>query len=285
MGIIFDGKKEAETLHETLKKRIGQHSAPPSLCILFSEETPEHEQYTRAKEKVAQKLGIPISVHAIQKGTSTIEYTEEIARQAENHTGILIQLPLADHLDQQKIINAIPYDKDVEGMTAIRAGEHFLSPGQLYSPTAKAVLHALKTALHTLNLDPRSVSAALAGFSPLIGKPLLPVLADMCNDVTICRRHTANIDAIIRSADIVISGTGTPSLITPDTIKEKAIVIDAGFELSETGRPIGDTDPAVSEKAAFYTPVPGGIGPLTIAFIFENLLLLAEEQQHGANLL
>ena len=209
---------------------------------------------------------------------TTETYIDEI--EARSYAdGILIQLPVTPEANKHRVLNSIPRDKDVEGLSAQRMGELAQGNNPIYSPVAKAAMHAVGQALSTLGREAQTQHVCLVGFSDMIGKPLAHIIARQFNSTTICTSKTTDLRKHTSNADILISGIGKPAYITQDMIKPDSILIDAGYETDASNNISGDFHKSCLDSAAFFTPVPGGIGPLTITYIYENLLELNNEHK------
>lgn len=276
MSIIFDGKKEADEILSRVAKTCNTLPRKPSLAILYSKEIGMHTIFVKKKLDAGKEIGVTVDLIEIEDDATEAQYQEKIHKISRDYNGILVQLPLRENIDRYRVINAIPPDKDVEGLSLHHLGILVQQTHPIMSPVAKACLHALDKAVQQLNLEPANLNVTLIGNSYLIGRPLSLVLSRTCNSVTITNHRTHSIKDSIATSDVVISGTGVPDLITPEMIQPKTIAIDAGYE-SKDGRTSGDFHPDISKNSSFFTPVPGGIGPLTIAYIFDNLVTLINE--------
>lgn len=237
-----------------------------------------HQTFSAYKQKAGKSLGIQTNLVEVPPSATTQQYINIIKHESESADGILVQLPLHNEIDTFSVLNAVPTTKDVEGLGADSVGLLIQDNTQIYSPVAKAALHALMIAEEQLGIKRNTLHTAIVGNSYLIGRPLSAILSRQCRSVTICNRHTDNISEITRSADVIITGTGRPHSITKEMVKNGAILIDAGYEIID-GTITGDIHPDAHRDASFFTPVPGGIGPVTIAYIFDNFMLRMQKYE------
>lgn len=273
MSTTFDGKTASTEILRGVKERVAKMSHKPKLTIVQTSDSDKHNRYTNIKKKAAETVGIDCEIMKLPETVSEAELIAAISK-INDSDGILVQLPLPENIDKFKVFNEIPYENDVEGLSAMRSGDLFEKIPNVYSPTAKGVIYALQSATTTLE----GKNCVIAGKSFLIGKPVALALTHLGATVTLCGSRTINLADHTRHADVVIGCSGQKHLITADMVKNGAIVIDAGYEVVD-GKAYGDVHPDVAAKASFFTPVPGGIGPLTVAFIFQNLLDLVDEQK------
>jgi methylenetetrahydrofolate dehydrogenase (NADP+) / methenyltetrahydrofolate cyclohydrolase len=280
MAVLFSGVVARERIQPQIIKRLQRIGKDVSLTILFPEQNENQNSFLRAKEREAHHLGVEPKVVHIPKDASIGTYEKEIEKAAKHSDGILIQLPISKGLDTQTILNAVPYDKDVEALSARRFGEVFQDEASVYSPVAKAAVNAVYFAMDALDREPATQNICIVGFNNLTGKPATAVLSRTFGSISICRSHTPEetFKKYLADADVIISSTGKIDLITPDMIKEGSVLIDVGFERGEDGDIHGDFHPDCEKKAGFMTPVPGGLGPLTVTYIYDNLATLLEEK-------
>lgn len=282
MAIVFDGRTAAQTKLQTIGERVAKLDHTPRLGILYPKENTSQETFSRVKQKAGEKIGIRTDLIEVGSHLDTEGICDLIGTVTDSYDGILVQLPLHDGVDRYTVLNSIPYEKDVEGLSAARQGALFQEKTDLYSPVAMACIHALTDGATALKKEMEELSVALIGNSYLIGRPLSLILSRRCREVSICNHRTQNLFEFTEKADVVISGIGKPHTITPEMVSDGAIVIDAGYERSD-GSVTGDVHPDTFSRVGFFTPVPGGIGPLTVAYIFENLITLAEKASSREN--
>lgn len=265
---ILDGKACAERVLQRLKDDIHFLTTPPTLVIYRIGDDSASEVYVRNKVRAAEKVGIKTIVHhfpATEPYDNVLQAIENEGANPDIH-GIMIQLPLPESWDERPLIEAIPPHKDVDGLTFANMGmlHGFYS---YHEPcTAKGILWLLRE--HDITF--RGKHVVVVGRSNIVGKPFA-LMALNCNaTVTICHSHTPDLAAFTRQADILIVAVGKPNLITADMVKPGAVVVDVGINRVD-GKLVGDVDfEAVKEVAGWITPVPGGVGPMTVAMLMIN---------------
>ncbi len=274
---ILDGKALAQKIQrslqrqiETLQERVGR---PPGLAVLMVGDNPASAVYVRNKEKACTKIGMASFGRHFPGETSAEEIaaTIEELNQDERVDGILVQLPLPDHLDAVALLHKIDPDKDADGLHPVNLGRLVRGEKGLRSCTPAGVMELLKEA----NVSLSGKSAVVVGRSILVGKPQALMLLEENATVTIAHSRTRDLAEVCRGADIVVAAIGKPEFITADMIKPGAVVIDVGINRVEdgegNGRLVGDVDyRGAVEKAAYITPVPGGVGPMTVAMLLKN---------------
>ncbi|MBQ9235917.1 MAG: bifunctional 5,10-methylenetetrahydrofolate dehydrogenase/5,10-methenyltetrahydrofolate cyclohydrolase [Alphaproteobacteria bacterium] len=270
---ILDGKAAAQALCDQLQTRIAKlkENCRPRLAVVLVGDDEASHIYVRNKQKKAASVGIDCQVIELADGigeNALLSIIDELNRDSHTH-GIIVQLPLPRHLDELKIISAISPDKDVDGFTPYNTGLMCCNhPQGFISATPLGVLKLLETT----QVDLRGKHAVVIGRSNIVGKPMARLLLNRDCTVTITHSHSVNLPAITRQADILVSACGQPKMITSEWIKEGAIVLDVGITRFE-GNICGDVDfDDVKNKASFITPVPGGVGPMTIACLLSNTL-------------
>jgi len=279
MGQLIDGKRIARELRSSLKKRVtaltARGSTPALAVVLVGEDKPS-ATYVRKKREAAERIGVRFELRHLDKNSTNHDVLLTI-QELQSDTalsGIIVQLPLPDHLDTQAILEAIDPKKDVDCLT--RASEQELERGELsrIPPTPGAVL----SILGDLGVDPKGKRAAVFGRGPLVGKPLAVILRHLGAHVDVIHSKTNNAEEISRTADIIVSGVGKKHLVTKDMVKPGAIVIDAGASF-EDDLMFGDVDvEEVQNIAAWITPTPGGVGPITVARLLQNVVDAAEQE-------
>lgn len=275
----IDGKTLAETLREQVAERArqfqNQHKRPPGLTVILVGNNPASEVYVRHKVSACEKAGIASELIRLEASCSTETLLAQIQTLNANSSvdGILVQLPLPKHIPEKKVIEAIAPKKDVDGFHPLNAGALFTGQPCLKPCTPLGVmvmLEHLKTPL-------RGAQAVVVGASNIVGKPLAMMLLQAGATVTICNSKTQNLEEKTRQADVLIAAVGRPGLITAEMVKPGAVVIDVGINRLESGKLVGDVDfENVANVAAAITPVPGGVGPMTIAMLLQNTLDAAE---------
>jgi len=277
MGQILDGKALAQTLCEDIKKRadaLKAQGVAPKLAVILVGEDPASQLYVRSKGKRAAELSILAEQYTYPATLSEAELLDRIRQLNQDDTvhGILVQLPLPGHLDPDQVIACIDPHKDVDGFHPQNAGALLSGQPGFVPCTPKGILALVKST----GLPIRGKRCVVVGRSNIVGKPAALLMLREDATVTICHSRTEGLGAITREADILIAAVGKAGLITADMIKEGAIVIDVG-QVRIQGKWQGDVDfgPAL-EKAAYITPVPGGVGPMTIAMLMDNTVESAQ---------
>ncbi|MDR1168251.1 MAG: bifunctional 5,10-methylenetetrahydrofolate dehydrogenase/5,10-methenyltetrahydrofolate cyclohydrolase [Heliobacteriaceae bacterium] len=277
MPIILDGKKLKEKILADLKTRVDARPEKPALAVILAGDDPASKIYVGSKEKTAQSLGI---------NSVVLNYPADVAEKTlldkindlnndENITAILVQLPLPKHINKNNIINAICPRKDVDGFTPENAG--MLFSGQkpyAYPCTPRGIL----LLLDEYGIEPEGKHVVVAGRSNIVGKPAAQMFLNRNATVTICHSRTKNLAEITKTADILVSAVGA-KIIKENMLKPGCVVVDAGIFKDENGKITGDVDfEAVSTTVSHITPVPGGVGPMTIATLMLNTVELFEGQ-------
>lgn len=280
---IIDGKAIAANLLESIKQRINgrisQHKRAPGLAVILVGADPASAIYVRNKRLACEKVGI-VSTAFDLPDTTTEQALKDLIDQLNADVkidGILLQLPLPAHIDASEIIERISPHKDVDGFHPYNIGRLAIRQPTLRSCTPFGVIKMLQT----LDVDLMGLDAVVVGVSNHVGRPMgLELLLAGCT-VTSCHRHTKNLPGLVQSADLIVAAAGKPGLIQGEWIKKGAIVIDIGINRLENGSIAGDVDFQVAkENAGWITPVPGGVGPMTVATLMENTLLALELSEH-----
>lgn len=276
--MIIDGKLFAEGLRAKLAEQIAvlkqEHGVIPGLTVVLVGEDPASQVYVRNKQKFAQECGmnsVTIKKDAETTQEELLSLIQELNNDASVH-GILVQLPLPKHINEQTVLQAILPEKDVDGFHPVNVGRLSIGEASLVPCTPLGSLLLLKDKLGSLS----GKRAVIVGRSNIVGKPMLQLLLKESCTVTIAHSRTVDLPAVCREADIIVAAVGQPRLIKADWVKEGATVIDVGINrITEDGknRLVGDVDyDQVAPKAEFITPVPGGVGPMTIACLLRNTL-------------
>ncbi len=275
---LLDGKIMAAELESELKLRVEmltERGITPGLTVILVGEDPASQTYVSNKEKACARLGIASRTIRMPSDTSQ-EALEAAIMQANadpNVHGVLVQLPLPRHLDSDHALELILPEKDVDGFHDINAGRLSRGLDCVVACTPKGALHMLKKA--GINLCGKE--AVVVGRSNIVGKPMALLLLQENATVTICHSKTADLAGHTRRADILVAAVGSPRFITADMVKEGAVVIDVGINRVD-GKLVGDVDfETVSQKVSWITPVPGGVGKMTIAMLMDNTVSAAEK--------
>jgi len=275
---IIDGKRIAKTVRDEWKKQVEdlkQKGITPGLAVIIVGDNPASRVYVNNKIKACKETGLYSEVHEMPGDTSEQALLEKIQdlNCASDIHGILVQLPLPDHIDNDKVLEKISVNKDVDGFHLYNMGS--LVVGNTVFPPCTP--YGIQCLLERINAPVEGRHAVVVGRSNIVGKPVALMLLQMNATVTICTSKTRDLASITRLADILVVATGKPKLITADMVKDGAIVIDVGINRLEDGRLVGDVDfDSVKEKAGYITPVPGGVGPMTITKLVVNTIQAAQ---------
>lgn len=277
MAVILDGKKLRDKLLEGLKSRIESFDKKPSLVVILAGDNPASQIYVNNKKKNAEKLGINSTVINYPSNVTETELLDKIdeLNKDDSVNAILVQLPLPAHINKIKIINAISPLKDVDGFTTENSGKLFTGQKPyVYPCTPKGIL----LLLDEYNIELEGKHAVIVGRSNIVGKPLSIMLLNRNATVTVCHSKTKNLADITKTADVLISAAGE-KLIEDSMMKVDSVMIDVGIFKDENGKTRGDADfESVSKIASYISPVPGGVGPMTIASLMLNTVELFELQ-------
>jgi methylenetetrahydrofolate dehydrogenase (NADP+)/methenyltetrahydrofolate cyclohydrolase len=280
---ILDGKTVSAEIRGQVKTWVDAIRAgggrAPGLAVVLVGEHPASKVYVRNKRKACAEVGFHSELHELPAVTSQLELLELIDRlNADPHIdGILVQLPLPEHIDAETVTERILPTKDVDGFHPYNLGRLALRMPLLRPCTPKGVM----TLLGRTGLSLEGLDAVIIGQSNIVGRPMaLELLAARCT-ITVCHSRTRDLAANVRAADVLVAAMGRPAFVPGDWIKPGALVIDVGINRTHDGALVGDVDfPSCVERASWITPVPGGVGPMTIASLLENTLQAAE--LHGA---
>lgn len=266
---ILDGKQLAQQIRTELKQKITLTQASPELAVIIVGNDPASEIYVRSKEKACQEVGIKVETFRLTSDISAEELNEliDLLNNSSAVNGILVQLPLPRHLNPQEILTRIKPEKDVDGFHPLNTGLVIQKQASAFIPcTPKGILRLI----HLVQKDLSGLNAVVIGRSQVVGLPVSHLLLNENCTVTIAHSKTKNLSDICKKADILVASVGKAEFITQDFIKPNAIIIDVGINRTENGIK-GDVKYAeASKKASYITPVPGGVGPMTIAMLLEN---------------
>ncbi|MEE6683836.1 bifunctional 5,10-methylenetetrahydrofolate dehydrogenase/5,10-methenyltetrahydrofolate cyclohydrolase [Limosilactobacillus reuteri] len=286
MTTIIDGKALAKKINSQTKELVAQlkekQNIIPGIAVVIAGDDVASLIYTRNKHNKAIKLGINSVLKKFPADVSQAELLAEIEKLNHDDTidAILVQQPLPPQLDPEVITNAILPTKDVDGLNPLNLGKLFANQHGNY-PVA-CTPRGIMRMLAEYNIDLQGKNAVIVGRSILVGKPLLALLNNANATVTMAGRSTVDLSALTKTADILIVATGVPNLIKATDVKPGAVVIDVGINRLSNGKLTGDVDfEAVKTKAQAITPVPGGVGPMTIATLMEQTVDLARWRHHG----
>lgn len=280
---LLDGKKTAQEIYEKLQGEVADlkdKGVEPKLVIILVGNHPASLSYIRSKQKASEKVGINFELMhfgADEMDTEKLIATIHELNDDENVHGILVQLPLPDHMYEPEIIKAIDPKKDVDGFTAYNIGKLFLSTA--FEDLAPCTPRGIITMLDRHNITLEGREAVVVGRSNIVGKPVALMLLNRGATITVCHSKTQDLAAHTRRADILVVAVGKPKFIGADMVKDGAVVVDVGINRVEDGTIVGDVDfEYVSQKASYITPVPGGCGPMTVACLIQNVIHAVRKQ-------
>ena len=272
--IIMDGKGLAKKMQDQMKKQVAALTAEgktPGLCVILVGEDKASQVYVRNKEKQSEAMGMNSRVVRLAADISEADLLAEVEKQNQDDSmhGILVQLPLPKHIDEQKVLRAIRYEKDVDGFHPMNVGNFFLGNESALPCTPYGIMKILDE--HNIALEGKK--ALVIGRSNIVGKPMSIMLLNENATVTIAHSRTKNLKELAKEADILVAAIGRGHFVTADFIKEGAVVIDVGMNRSAEGKLIGDVDTAAAMGIASHiTPVPGGVGPMTITMLLQQTI-------------
>ena len=284
MAILIDGKVLAEKIRRNLKiecDELKSKGIKPKLAVIMVGENSASKIYVKNKSKACNEIGIEYEEFNIQNKITSYELKKLINKLNEDSTinGILLQSPIPSNLDINEILKTIKPEKDVDGFNPVNVGKLVLNQDTFVSCTPFGIIKMLEE----YNIDLCGKNVVILGRSNIVGKPLLHCLLNKNATVTICHSKTQNIKEITSKADILITAIGHPRFVTSDMVKDDVVVIDVGINRLDDGKIVGDVDfENVKEKASYITPVPGGVGPMTIAMLMNNVIK-ATKRQNGMN--
>ena len=269
---IIDGKQIAKDLRIKIANEVKTLKRPPGLAVILVGEDPASAVYVRNKELACKEAGFFSDKIIKSENTTEEQLLEEVERLNNNPhiDGILVQLPLPSHINANKVVEHISPLKDVDGFHSENLGKLMQNKSHLRPCTPKGVM----TILSSIDCKVMGMNCVVIGASNIVGRPMAMELLNARGTVTICNSKTKDLAGVVSRADIVVVGVGIPEMVKGDWVKDGAIVIDVGINRLEDGRLVGDVDfDAIKEKAGAITPVPGGVGPMTIATLLENTLI------------
>lgn len=278
--VLMDGKKLANKIEEDIIKEIqelGMKGIVPSLAVILVGNDSASQTYVSMKAKACKRVGITSILYEMPANTSEQDLIQTIANLNNNDQidGILVQLPLPPHINTSEILEMIAPHKDVDGF-------HTQNSGKLHSGLrgfVPATPLGVMTLLRHYNIDIKGKDVCIIGASNIVGKPLAALMLNAGATISICHILTQDVSFYTKNADIICVGVGKPNLITKDMVKEGAIVVDIGINRLENGQLVGDADfTQLREHCSYITPVPGGVGPMTIASLLQNTLTSAKNR-------
>ncbi len=280
MAEILDGKELAKKIRKNLKKEVielKEKGINPKLAVIMVGDNSASQVYVRNKSKACEKTGIEFEEFLFDEKTSEEELLNTIEKlnNDENIHGILLQSPVPKHIDINKAFRTISPEKDVDGFNPVNVGNLSIGEDCFISCTPYGIIKILEE----YNIETEGKEAVILGRSNIVGKPMIQCLLNKNCTVTVCHSRTKEIEKIIKRADILIAAIGKPKFVKKEMIKEGTVVIDVGINRLEDGTIVGDVDFDEIEKIASYiTPVPGGVGPMTIAMLLTNLVKAAKNK-------
>lgn len=280
MAVIIDGKELAKKIRSELKVEADELKANgifPKLAVIMVGDDKASKIYVKNKSKACEEIGIEYEEFIMDANISMdelLDLIEKLNNRDDIH-GILLQSPIPKNLDINQAFNKISYKKDVDGFHPINVGKLVIGQDCFISCTPFGVIKMLEE----YGIEIEGKNAVVVGRSNIVGKPLAQCLLSKNATVTVCHSRTQNIDEITSKADILVAALGKPKFITENMVKDGAVVIDVGINRNEEGKIVGDVDfETVSQKASYITPVPGGVGPMTIAMLMTNVIKAAKNQ-------
>jgi methylenetetrahydrofolate dehydrogenase (NADP+)/methenyltetrahydrofolate cyclohydrolase len=272
----IDGKALAEKVRAEVADDVRAYGGSVCLATILVGDDPASHVYVGKKHDASHEAGIESRDHRFASETPESVILDLLAELDDDDgvDGILVQLPLPAHMDEPKVLHAVDPAKDVDGFHPLNAGLLYLGTPHLVPATPSGVM----VMLAEYGVELRGKEAVVVGRSEIVGKPMAMLLLMEHATVTICHSRTADLSEHTRRADILVAAVGRPGLVTPDMVKAGATVIDVGVNRMEAGL-VGDVDPAVFEVAGLMTPVPGGVGPMTIAMLLRNTLTAAQHRR------
>jgi methylenetetrahydrofolate dehydrogenase (NADP+)/methenyltetrahydrofolate cyclohydrolase len=274
---LIDGKALALEVRAEVAEDVAAFGEPVCLATILVGDDPASHVYVGSKHKASHEAGIDSRDHRFPETTPESEILDLLAElNADDEVdGILVQLPLPEHMDEPKVLRAVDPAKDVDGFHPTNAGLLFLGEPFLVPATPSGVMVML--AKHGVELQGKE--AVVVGRSEIVGKPMAMLLLAQHASVTICHSRTVDLAFHTRRADVLVAAVGRAGLVTPDMVKPGATVIDVGVNRTEEGKLVGDVDRGAVEVAGLLTPVPGGVGPMTIAMLLRNTLTAAQHRR------
>lgn len=279
MAVLIDGKWLAQKIRMGLKEEVSElknNGINPKLAVIMVGDDKASKVYVKNKSKACEEIGIEYEEFLLDE-TTTMEELLELIEKLNNRDdihGILLQSPIPKNLDINKAFNKISYKKDVDGFNPINVGKLSIGEDCFISCTPFGVVKMFEE----YNIDVQGKNVVIIGRSNIVGKPLIQCMLKKNGTVTVCHSKTENIKEITKNADILIAALGKAKFVTADMVKDGAVIIDVGINRNEEGKLVGDVDfENVEKKASYITPVPGGVGPMTIAMLMTNVVKAAKE--------
>ena len=279
MATIIDGKAVSAKIREEIKNESAsfekETGIKPGLAVIIVGDDPASQIYVRNKGKACDEVGFYSEIHRLPAETTKEQLLELVHNLNANEKihGILVQSPLPKHLDESLIVNNIDYNKDVDAFHPVNVGKIMIGDYNFLPCTPAGVMELLKA----YDIDVCGKEVAVVGRSNIVGKPQAMLMLHSNATVTICHSRTKNLSEVLRRADVVVMAIGKAKFLKADMIKEGTVVVDVGMDRDENGKLCGDVDfEECEKKASFITPVPGGVGPMTITMLMKNTLSAAK---------
>jgi len=275
---ILDGKAVSLKVKESVKVRaeeLKKFGVEPTLAVILVGEDKASQTYVRAKEKACNEYGIKSVAHRLSENTTQAELLAliNVLNLDDSIHGILVQLPLPKHIDTNTVLATIDPAKDVDGFHAVNVGKLVSGLDGFVPCTPLGVMEILKE----YGIDVAGLNAVVIGRSNIVGKPMANLLLNASATVTVTHSKTKNLKEICKNADLIVAAIGKPFFLKADMVKDGAVVVDVGINRLDDGRLVGDVDfDEVAPKCSYITPVPGGVGPMTIAMLLNNTILAAQ---------
>jgi bifunctional protein folD len=275
---ILDGKAVSLKVKESVKVRaeeLKKFGVEPTLAVVLVGEDKASQTYVRAKEKACNEYGIKSVAHRLSENTTQAELLAliNVLNLDDSIHGILVQLPLPKHIDTNTVLATIDPAKDVDGFHAVNVGKLVSGLDGFVPCTPLGVMEILKE----YGIEVAGLNAVVIGRSNIVGKPMANLLLNASATVTVTHSKTKNLKAICKNADLIVAAIGKPFFLKADMVKDGAVVVDVGINRLDDGRLVGDVDfDEVAPKCSYITPVPGGVGPMTIAMLLNNTILAAQ---------
>ncbi|WP_436895347.1 bifunctional methylenetetrahydrofolate dehydrogenase/methenyltetrahydrofolate cyclohydrolase FolD [Mammaliicoccus sciuri] len=279
---ILDGREIAKTYRAGLQaevEKLKEHNIVPKLTVILVGNDGASQSYVNSKKKAAEKIGMISEIVHMDESSTEEEVLSELDRlnNDDSVSGILVQVPLPKQVSEAKVLEAINPEKDVDGFNPINIGRLYTGERTFIPCTPLGIMEILKHA----DIDLKGKNVAVIGRSHIVGQPVSKLLTDQDATVTLLHSKSTNTEEVLKQADVIVSAVGRVHLVTKDLVKPGAVIIDVGNTPDENGKLKGDVDfEAVKEVASAITPVPGGVGPLTITMVLNNTLL-AEKWKNG----
>lgn len=280
MAQIIDGREVAKKTRENLKKEVEElkiNNIKPKLAVIMVGDNAASKVYVKNKSKACNEVGVEYEEYFLDTNTSQKELIELINKLNQDRAvnGILLQSPLPPHFDINEAFQTIDYRKDVDGFHPMNVGKLVLGQDTFVSCTPYGIMRLFEE----YDIDLCGKNVVILGRSNIVGKPLVQCCLNKNATVTVCHSKTTNVTEVVQNADVLISAIGKPCFVTENMVKDGAVVIDVGINRLDTGKIVGDVDfENVSKKASYITPVPGGVGPMTIAMLLNNVVKATKQQ-------